>query len=58
MIFPVVVVLGLGAKRWYWRVAGGVVGIVLLVEVVRTVARGAWVAVVVAALGPGCLRCA
>ena len=50
MIFPVVVVLGLGAKRWYWRVAGGVVGIVLIVEVVRTVARGAWVAVIVAAL--------
>ena len=50
IIFPVVVVLGLGAKRWYWRVAGGVVGIVLLVEVVRTVARGAWVAVVVATL--------
>ncbi len=50
MIFPVVVVLGLGAKRWYWRVAGGVVGVVLIVEVVRTVARGAWVAVVVAAL--------
>jgi hypothetical protein len=45
-----VVVLGLGAKRWYWRVAGGVVGIVLVVEVVRTVARGAWVAVIVAAL--------
>ena len=50
MIFPVVVVLGLGAKRWYWRVAGGVVGVVLIVEVVRTVARGAWVAVVVAVL--------
>ena len=50
MIFPVVVVLGLGAKRWYWRLAGGVVGVVLIVEVVRTVARGAWVAVVVAAL--------
>jgi hypothetical protein len=50
MIFPVVVVLGLGAKRWYWRAAGGVVGVVLIVEVVRTVARGAWVAVVVAAL--------
>ena len=50
IIFPVVVVLGLGAKRWYWRVAGGVVGVVLIVEVVRTVARGAWVAVVVAVL--------
>ncbi len=50
MIFPVVVMLGLGAKRWYWRVAGGVVGVVLIVEVVRTVARGAWVAVAVAAL--------
>ena len=42
--------MGLGAKHWYWRVAGGVVGVVLLVELVRTVARGAWVAVVVAVL--------
>jgi len=50
IIFPVVVVLGLGAKRWSWRVAGGVVGIVLLVELVRTVARGAWVAVILATL--------
>ena len=50
IIFPVVVVLGLGAKRWYWRVAGGVVGIVLLVELVRTAARGAWVGVVIATL--------
>jgi O-antigen ligase len=50
MIFPVVVVFGLGAKRWCWRFASGVLGIVLLVELVRTVARGAWVAVVVAAL--------
>ncbi len=50
VIFPIVVVLGLGAKRWYWRLAGGAVGVVLLVELVRTVARGAWVAVVIAAL--------
>jgi O-antigen ligase len=50
IIFPIVVVLGLGAKRWYWRVIGGVVGIILLVELVRTVARGAWVAVIVAML--------
>jgi uncharacterized protein with GYD domain len=50
MIFPVVVVLGLGAKRWAWRAAGTVVGIVLLVELVRTAARGAWVGVIVAAL--------
>jgi hypothetical protein len=50
IIFPIVVVLGLGAKRWYWRAVGGVVGIILLVEVVRTVARGAWVAVVIAML--------
>jgi O-antigen ligase len=50
MIFPIVVVLGLGAKRWYWRAIGGVVGVILIVELVRTVARGAWVAVVVAAL--------
>ena len=50
IIFPVVLVLGLGAKRWYWRLAGGVVGVVLIVEVLRTAARGAWVAVIVAAL--------
>jgi hypothetical protein len=50
IIFPIVVVLGLGAKRWYWRIAGGVVGLVLLIELVRTVARGAWVAAILAAL--------
>ena len=50
IIFPIVVVLGLGVKRWYWRLGGGIVGIILLVEVVRTVARGAWVAVIIAML--------
>ena len=50
IIFPVVVVMGLGAKHWYWRSAGGIVGAILIVELVRTVARGAWVALVVAAL--------
>ena len=50
IIFPIVVLLGLGAKRWYWRVAGGVVSIVVIIEVVRTAARGAWVGVVLATL--------
>jgi hypothetical protein len=48
IIFPIVVVLGLAAKRWYWRVIGSAVGIILIVELVRTVARGAWVAVAIA----------
>ena len=38
IIFPVVVVMGLGAKHWYWRSAGGIVGAILIVELVRTVA--------------------
>jgi len=50
VIFPVVVVLGLGAKSWVWRVVGCVVGVVVLVELVRTAARGAWVGVVLAML--------
>ena len=46
MILPVVVVLGFSTKRWWWRAAAGVLAVIVLVELVRTSARGAWVAVI------------
>ncbi len=48
MILPVVVVLGALTKRWWWRAAAGVLAFVILVELVRTSARGAWVAAIAA----------
>ena len=50
IVLPAVVVVGLGAKRLWWRVAAGLFGVVLLVELLRTAARGAWVATIAAAL--------
>jgi O-antigen ligase len=44
------VVLGLGPRRWYWRTASTLVGVILLIELGRTAARGAWVGVIVATL--------
>ena len=49
IVLPVVVVVGLGARRWWWRVAASAFSVVLLVELLRTAARGAWVATIVAA---------
>jgi hypothetical protein len=46
MILPVAVVLGAMTKRWWWRAAAGVFAVVILVELVRTSARGAWVAAI------------
>jgi len=43
MVLPAVVVLGLGARLWTWRAAAGVMALAVLVELVRTAARGAWV---------------
>ena len=47
MILPVVVALGFSTKRWWWRAAAGVMAIIVLVELLRTSARGAWVAAIV-----------
>jgi O-antigen ligase len=48
IILPIVVVLGFSTKRWWWRAAAGLLAAVILVEVLRTSARGAWVAVIAA----------
>ena len=48
MVLPAVLVLGLGAKRWPWRAASGLLALAVLIELVRTAARGAWVAAVAA----------
>ncbi len=48
MILPVVVALGFSTKRWWWRGAAGLLAVVILVELVRTSARGAWVAAIAA----------
>ena len=48
IILPIVLVLGLGTKRWWWRAAAGVFALALLAELIRTSARGAWVAAIVA----------
>ena len=48
IILPIVLVLGLGTKRWWWRAASGVLALALLAELIRTSARGAWVAAIVA----------
>ena len=50
MVLPAVLVLGLGAKRWPWRAAGGVMAVAVLVELARTEARGAWVGAIVSLL--------
>lgn len=50
IILPVVVVLGLGARRWLWRIASAGFGVVVLVEILRTSARGSWVAVIASGL--------
>ncbi|HET9058886.1 MAG TPA: O-antigen ligase family protein [Acidimicrobiales bacterium] len=47
MALPAVLVLGLGASRTWWRVAAGMLALVIIAEIIRTSARGAWVAVIV-----------
>jgi O-antigen ligase len=46
IILPSVAVLGLTATRRWWQVAAAVFGVAILVEVLRSAARGAWVAVI------------
>ncbi|HXW78258.1 MAG TPA: O-antigen ligase family protein, partial [Acidimicrobiales bacterium] len=48
MLLPAVLVLGIGAERWAWKIAGGLFTLAVLVELLRTSARGAWVAAVLA----------
>ena len=48
MALPIFLVFGLGAKRWRWRVVAAGSTLLLLVELVRTAARGAWLAAIVA----------
>jgi putative inorganic carbon (HCO3(-)) transporter len=48
MVLPAVLVLGLGAKRWPWRAVSGLLTLAVLTELVRTAARGAWLAALVA----------
>ncbi len=48
MVLPAILVFGLGAKRWPWRAASGLLALAVLTELVRTAARGAWVAAVAA----------
>lgn len=48
IILPIVVVLGFTTKRWWWKGAAGVLGVFILAELVRTSARGAWVAAIAA----------
>jgi len=46
IIMPVVVVLGFSTRQWWWRTAAGLFAAVILVELVRTSARGALVALI------------
>jgi O-antigen ligase len=48
MVLPIVLVLGLGARRLLWRLASGVLALAVVGELVRTAARGAWVGALVA----------
>ena len=48
IILPIVLVLGLGTKRWWWRAASAIFVLMVLAELIRTSARGAWVAAIVA----------
>jgi O-antigen ligase len=47
-LLPLALVLGLGARRWPWRILAGLFVVALLAELLRTSARGAWVGAVVA----------
>ncbi len=46
ILLPVALVVGVSAKRWPYRVLTGLFVVVLLAELIRTSARGAWVAAI------------
>lgn len=48
MALPAMVVFGLGASRIWWRAGAALLTLFALVELVRTSARGAWVATIAA----------
>ncbi len=48
ILLPVALIIGLTAKRWQWKALSGLFDIALLAELVRTSARGAWVAAIAA----------
>lgn len=48
MALPMVLVIGLGAPRWPWKLLTGALTMVMMAELLRTGARGAWVGAVVA----------
>ncbi|HMK96293.1 MAG TPA: O-antigen ligase family protein [Acidimicrobiales bacterium] len=50
MLLPMIVVGGLGAQHWAARSAAGVFALVVLTELARTAARGAWLAAIAALL--------
>ena len=46
MILPIALVVGLGSRRWPWKVLTVAFVLALLAELLRTSARGAWVAAI------------
>ena len=48
ILLPVALIVGLTAKRWQWKALSGIFDLALLAELVRTSARGAWVAAIAA----------
>jgi O-antigen ligase len=46
MVLPAVLVIGLGSRHWPGRTAAGLMVLVVLTELLRTSARGAWTATV------------
>jgi O-antigen ligase len=48
MLLPAVLVLGLGTKHWPGRAASALLAVAVLTELVRTSARGAWLAAIAA----------
>lgn len=47
---PVMLVIGLGSRRWVWRAVAGVFTLIALTELARSAARGAWLAAIAAVL--------
>ena len=48
IVLPATVVLGLRARAWHWRALAGLFALAQMAEIVRSSARGAWVATIAA----------
>jgi len=48
MLLPIALVVGLGARRWPWKVLSAVFVLAVLAELLKTSARGAWLGAVAA----------